>query len=44
LAAAILERGHLPYYSTTVANLASRNLAIGVGFWPAWIELWTYSR
>jgi GNAT superfamily N-acetyltransferase len=44
LAAAILARGRLPYYSTTVANLASRNLAIGVGFWPAWIEMWTYAR
>lgn len=38
----ILARGRLPYYSTTVVNLASRQLALRAGYWPAWVEL--YSR
>lgn len=41
LADAILARGAVPYYSTTLGNLASRTLAVSVGFWPAWVELFT---
>lgn len=38
----ILERGKVPYYSTSPANIGSRRLALGVGFWPAWTEIRTW--
>lgn len=41
LTEAILGRGVVPYYSTVLSNLASRSLAIAVGYWPAWVELHT---
>lgn len=37
----VLGRGRLPYYSTHVANLRSRTLAVSLGYWPAWVELGT---
>lgn len=40
----VLARGHIPYYSTTVANLASQTLALGLGYWPAWTELYARDR
>jgi GNAT superfamily N-acetyltransferase len=36
----VLEQGRVPYYSTTVANIDSRALAAGVGYRPAWVELY----
>jgi GNAT superfamily N-acetyltransferase len=39
LTEAILERGAVPYYSTTPSNIASRSIAVSLGFWPAWTEL-----
>ena len=44
LTAAVFDRGRVPYYSTTVANLRSRDLAIGVGYWPAWTDLYARDR
>ncbi|MDQ3854856.1 MAG: GNAT family N-acetyltransferase [Chloroflexota bacterium] len=44
LTAAILDRGVVPYYSTTVSNLASRTLAVSLGYWPAWTELYARDR
>ncbi|HVC32920.1 MAG TPA: GNAT family N-acetyltransferase [Chloroflexota bacterium] len=35
----VLRQGRIPYYSTTVANLRSRGLALGVGYRPCWVEL-----
>ncbi|HEX5418144.1 MAG TPA: GNAT family N-acetyltransferase [Chloroflexota bacterium] len=44
LAAAILARGKIPYYAAVPANLASRNVAVGVGFRPCWIEVAAYDE
>jgi len=41
LSHALWKREIIPYYSTTVSNLQSRQLAGSLGFWPAWIELYT---
>jgi len=40
LTQAILGACRVPYYSTTPANIPSRALAISVGYWPAWVELY----
>jgi GNAT superfamily N-acetyltransferase len=40
LSQAVLNEGIIPYYSTEVSNLHSRQLAISLGYWPAWIELY----
>jgi GNAT superfamily N-acetyltransferase len=44
LTEAVLDRGRVPYYSTTVANLRSRALALGSGYWPAWTDLYARDR
>jgi GNAT superfamily N-acetyltransferase len=38
----LLSKGILPYYSTRFFNIASRRAAISLGYFPAWVEL--YSR
>ncbi|WP_308639438.1 GNAT family N-acetyltransferase [Paenibacillus silvisoli] len=40
LAKEVLHEGITPYYSTEVSNLKSRQLAVSLGFWPAWIEVY----
>lgn len=40
----VLERGKVPYYATAVSNIASRSLAIGLGYWPAWTEIYVRDR
>lgn len=40
LTGAILDEGIVPYYSTEVSNLQSRQLAVSLGYWPAWVELY----
>ena len=40
LTRAILARGKIPYYSTHVDNLASNSVAIHLGYWPAWTEIY----
>jgi GNAT superfamily N-acetyltransferase len=36
----ILKQGVIPYYSTFVSNIASRRIAVSLGFRPAWVELY----
>jgi GNAT superfamily N-acetyltransferase len=40
LTKAVLDHGVLPYYSTEVSNLLSRRLAVSVGYWPAWVQMY----
>lgn len=40
LTRAILDTGIIPYYSTASSNIASRALAVSVGYWPAWVEMY----
>lgn len=37
----ILRRGKLPFYGTSLSNLHSWNIALGCGFFPAWVEIET---
>jgi len=37
----LLSKAILPYYSTRFFNIASRRLAISLGYRPAWVELYT---
>jgi GNAT superfamily N-acetyltransferase len=39
----VLGRGRVPYYSTVVSNLRSSRLALGLGYRPAWVELYARS-
>lgn len=41
--AEVLGRGRVPYYSTVVSNLRSTRLALGLGYKPAWVELYARS-
>jgi GNAT superfamily N-acetyltransferase len=36
----VLRRGRLPYYTTAVSNIPSGALAVGLGYWPGWVELY----
>lgn len=40
LTGAVLREGVLPYYSAEVSNLQSRQLAVTLGYWPVWTELY----
>ncbi len=40
LTATILAAGKIPYYTTAVANLRSSRVALSLGYWPAWIEVY----
>jgi predicted GNAT family acetyltransferase len=40
LTAEVLARGRVPYYSTVVSNLRSAQLALGLGYKLAWVELY----
>jgi predicted GNAT family acetyltransferase len=40
LTAAVLAEGSVPYYSTKVSNVPSSNVALGVGYWLAWTEVY----
>ncbi|MFK7692113.1 GNAT family N-acetyltransferase [Paenibacillus sp. HJGM_3] len=44
LTRAVLEAGVTPYYSTALSNLQSGQLAISLGYWPAWLELYARDR
>lgn len=41
LTQALWKREIMPYYSTTVSNLQSRQLVSSLGYWPAWVELYS---
>ena len=38
---AVLDHGGVPYYGTTVDNIASQRLAQAVGFYPYWVSAYT---
>ena len=38
---AVLDRGVLPFYGTSVSHIASQRVAVKAGFLPAWAELIT---
>jgi GNAT superfamily N-acetyltransferase len=44
LTRATLAAGKVPYYSTLVSNLQSSNLALRVGYWLAWIDVYAQER
>lgn len=37
----VFEAGKIPYYNTSLSHLQSRNLAVSLGYYPTWIELYT---
>lgn len=41
LTAYLLEQHIIPYYTTSLGHLASQNLALSLGYWPAWVEMRT---
>lgn len=44
LTEAILDAGRIPYYSTSVSNIRSQAVAIALGYWPAWTEVYARDR
>ncbi|CAN5568123.1 hypothetical protein BH24CHL1_BH24CHL1_08660 [soil metagenome] len=40
----VLERGRVPHYSAAISNIRSRNVAVSLGYWPAWTELYVQDR
>ncbi len=44
VAAAVLSHGRVPYYGTTVGNIASRRTAMSAGFYPCWVSAYTTKR
>lgn len=36
----VLDRGRVPHYSAAISNIRSRNVAVSLGYWPAWTELY----
>jgi len=36
----ILERGYIPYYATSIANIASQRVAHLAGYYPAWVYVY----
>lgn len=41
LADEIFNRGAIPYYGTWCSNIASRNIALKCGFFPAWVKMYS---
>jgi GNAT superfamily N-acetyltransferase len=44
LTEAVLEAGKIPYYTSAVSNIASRAVALGLGYWPAWTDMYAKDR
>jgi len=40
----ILNRGKIPFYGTSLSNLASWGIALNCGFYPVWIEISTIEK
>lgn len=40
----LLNREKVPFYGTSVSHMASRNIAINAGFFPAWTELYSKEK
>ena len=43
-ARAVLDQGKVPYYATSVANIASRRTAQSAGFYPGWTSVYTTAK
>ena len=41
---ATLEQGKVPFYATWIANLASSNTALSVGYWLAWTDVYVHDQ
>jgi predicted GNAT family acetyltransferase len=39
LTEAVLDSGHVPFYSTMIANIRSQAAAYALGYWTAWTEM-----
>lgn len=39
LTARLLDAGTVPFYTAAASNIASRSVALGLGYWPAWTAL-----
>jgi GNAT superfamily N-acetyltransferase len=44
LTEALFKIEKLPYYSTGISNISSRRTAISVGYWPAWVEIFSKEK
>lgn len=40
----IIKRNIIPYYGTWASNIASRNIALECGYFPAWVEVYSIDR
>jgi len=40
LTRALFHEGIVPYYSASLSNMQSRQLAVSLGYWPAWIQIY----
>lgn len=40
----VFRHGRVPYYTTNVSNIRSSALAVSLGYWPAWVELFARDR
>ena len=40
----VFKRGAIPFYGTSLSNLGSWNVALGCGFYPAWVEIATKEK
>ncbi len=40
----LFAKGKLPYYATGMANIPSRKLAMALGYYPAWAEVYARER
>jgi GNAT superfamily N-acetyltransferase len=41
---AVFDAGRVPYYTTAVSNIASRSLALGLGYRPVWTAMYAAVR
>lgn len=44
LTEAILAEGKVPYYTAALSNLRSSNVALSLGYWLAWLEVYALDR
>ncbi len=44
LTAAILAEGKVPYYTAALSNLRSSHVALSLGYWLAWLEVYALDR
>ena len=44
VARGVLDEGRVPYYGSSINNIASRRTAQSAGFYPCWVSVFTTSR